>query len=101
MYKFGLYIFKDYEEEKLPKTKITISPRWEGTYNVSIVNLPYNEKSASFLRWMGMLDVWNLSGGDYLMDKYEFPKEMKEFLYGETFKRVVWRFLGDVEIIKY
>jgi hypothetical protein len=102
MYKYGVYVFKDEDGEELPKTEIKVYPRYEGTYNVTIENLPFNEKASAFLHWMAMVDVWNLSGKQYGSNKYEFPKEMKDFLYGKSFDALVWRFLGDkANITKY
>ena len=101
MYKFKNYIVKEEENEVLPAMKITISPRFEGTFNVTFDNIPWENKEAmKLVNWVATMDVWNL-GKPVDDGKYEVAKEAKDILYSRQFDFIVSRFVKEVEIIRY
>lgn len=79
----------------------------DGTGNINVnfevdrgESVPYE-----LLRWVSYMDVWNSGAHVYSSnDKYELAKEMKPYLYSESFKFFVAKFfrrMSEFRIICY
>lgn len=79
----------------------------DGTHNINVLIKPTNNEETphEFLTWLSYMDVWNYSLHVYTSDdKYELPKEMKPYLYSESFRHFVGKFFkrtSEFEIICY
>lgn len=88
--------------------KITVSPRYDGHYNIRIECEDKEEEythekivnRVNLKEWLSWLDIWCYSA-PIAMKNYELPGELKEFLYSEYFDHLVKRICPGMEIIKY